>query len=100
MIIAAAGNKPKRIEEFIGRVNSSDATVSVARMTSPDGELCSMKRAGRQTAGCFACHSVACSNACPTRQSTGSLGRRPTNCTLNGRPSAEKPHGTDTSGCR
>ena len=36
-IIAAAGNKPKRIEEFVGRVNSSDETVSVARMTSPAG---------------------------------------------------------------
>jgi mannose-6-phosphate isomerase-like protein (cupin superfamily) len=36
-IIAAAGNKPKRIEEFVGRVNSQDDKVSVARMTSPAG---------------------------------------------------------------
>jgi hypothetical protein len=36
-VIAAAGNKPKRIEEYVGRVNSSDAKVSVARMTSPAG---------------------------------------------------------------
>ena len=36
-VIAAAGNKPKRIEEFIGRVNSRTAAVSVARMTSPPG---------------------------------------------------------------
>ncbi|HEX7070644.1 MAG TPA: cupin domain-containing protein [Rhodothermales bacterium] len=36
-VIAAAGNKPKRIEEFVGRVNSGDAGVSVARMTSPSG---------------------------------------------------------------
>jgi quercetin dioxygenase-like cupin family protein len=36
-IITAAGNKPKRIEEFAGRVNSNDAKVSVARMTSPEG---------------------------------------------------------------
>jgi mannose-6-phosphate isomerase-like protein (cupin superfamily) len=36
-VFAAAGNKPKRIEEFIGRVNSSDTAVSVARMTSPAG---------------------------------------------------------------
>ncbi len=36
-IIAAAGNKPKRIEEFIGRVNSGTAAVSIARMTSPSG---------------------------------------------------------------
>lgn len=36
-IIEAAGNKPKRIEEYIGRVNSKTAAVSVARMTSPSG---------------------------------------------------------------
>ena len=36
-VIAAAGNKPKRIEEFIGRVNSGTADLSVARMTSPSG---------------------------------------------------------------
>jgi mannose-6-phosphate isomerase-like protein (cupin superfamily) len=36
-IIEAAGNKPKRIEEFAGRVNSGNAEVSVARMTSPEG---------------------------------------------------------------
>jgi mannose-6-phosphate isomerase-like protein (cupin superfamily) len=34
-VIAAAGTKPKRIEEFAGRVNSGHAKVSVARMTSP-----------------------------------------------------------------
>ena len=33
----SAGNKPKRIEEFAGRVNSGHASVSVAKMTSPDG---------------------------------------------------------------
>ena len=38
-IIVAAGNKPKRIEEYAGRVNSGHATVSVARMTSPGGWL-------------------------------------------------------------
>jgi len=36
-VIAAAGNKPKRIEEFAGRVNSGDTGVSVARMISPQG---------------------------------------------------------------
>ena len=36
-IVAALGNKPKRIEEFVGRVNSGDERVSVARMTSPAG---------------------------------------------------------------
>jgi mannose-6-phosphate isomerase-like protein (cupin superfamily) len=35
--IAAAGEPPKRIEEFIGRVNSATEAVSVARMTSPSG---------------------------------------------------------------
>jgi len=36
-VVAAAGTKPKRIEEFAGRVNSGHASVSVARMTSPSG---------------------------------------------------------------
>ena len=36
-VIQAAGNKPKRIEEFIGRVNSDTSTLSVARMISPGG---------------------------------------------------------------
>ena len=34
-VIQAAGNKPKRIEEYAGRVNSGHASVSVARMVSP-----------------------------------------------------------------
>jgi mannose-6-phosphate isomerase-like protein (cupin superfamily) len=36
-VIAAAGNKPKQIQEFAGRVNSGHASVSVARMVSPEG---------------------------------------------------------------
>jgi mannose-6-phosphate isomerase-like protein (cupin superfamily) len=36
-VIQAAGNKPKRIEEFIGRVNSGTGALSVARMVSPSG---------------------------------------------------------------
>src|SRR6188768_2869469 len=36
-VIAAAGNKPKQIQEFAGRVNSGHASVSVARMVSPQG---------------------------------------------------------------
>lgn len=36
-IVQAVGNKPKQIEEFIGRVNSSTAGVSIARMKSPGG---------------------------------------------------------------
>ena len=36
-VIQAAGNKPKKIEEFIGRVNSKSEAVSIARMTSPGG---------------------------------------------------------------
>ena len=35
--VTAAGNKPKIIEEFIGRINSSEARLSVARMRSPSG---------------------------------------------------------------
>jgi mannose-6-phosphate isomerase-like protein (cupin superfamily) len=36
-VIAAAGTKPKRIEEYAGRVNSGHTGVSVARMQSPEG---------------------------------------------------------------
>ena len=36
-VIEAAGNKPKRIEEFIGRVNSKTGGLSVARMQRPGG---------------------------------------------------------------
>jgi ethanolamine utilization protein EutQ len=35
--IKSAGNKPKIIEEFIGRVNSDTAALSIARMQSPEG---------------------------------------------------------------
>jgi hypothetical protein len=35
--IAAAGDPPKQIEEFIGRVNTSTDAVSIARMVSPPG---------------------------------------------------------------
>ena len=35
--ITAAGNKPKRIDEYIGRVNSGTEGVSVAHMRSPGG---------------------------------------------------------------
>ncbi len=36
-IIEAAGTKPKRIEEYIGRVNSKTTVTSIARMVSPQG---------------------------------------------------------------
>ncbi len=36
-IVEAAGEPPKRIEEFVGRVNTGDHAVSVARMKSPQG---------------------------------------------------------------
>jgi mannose-6-phosphate isomerase-like protein (cupin superfamily) len=36
-VVAAAGTRPKRIEEFAGRVNSGHSGVSVARMVSPSG---------------------------------------------------------------
>ena len=35
--VKAAGNKPKLIEEFIGRINSGTGDVSIARMKSPGG---------------------------------------------------------------
>jgi mannose-6-phosphate isomerase-like protein (cupin superfamily) len=36
-VVKAAGNKPKIIEEFVGRVNSRTDSVSIARMKSPSG---------------------------------------------------------------
>lgn len=35
--ITAAGNKPKIIEEFVGRVNSAENRLSLAHMRSPGG---------------------------------------------------------------
>jgi mannose-6-phosphate isomerase-like protein (cupin superfamily) len=35
--IQAAGNKPKEIAEFVGRINSATAQVSIAHMKSPPG---------------------------------------------------------------
>ena len=35
--ITASGNKPKIIEEFIGRVNSGESRLSIAQMRSPSG---------------------------------------------------------------
>jgi len=36
-VIEAAGNKPKQIEEYAGRVNSGHFGVSIARMVAPEG---------------------------------------------------------------
>jgi mannose-6-phosphate isomerase-like protein (cupin superfamily) len=36
-VIEAAGNKPKIIEEYVGRVNTGGGDLSVARMRSPEG---------------------------------------------------------------
>ena len=36
-VVAAAGNAPKRIEEFVGRASSGTAAISIARMSSPAG---------------------------------------------------------------
>ncbi len=36
-VVQAAGNKPKRIEEFFGKVNSRTDAMSLARMVSPGG---------------------------------------------------------------
>ena len=38
-VVAAAGTKPKLIEEFVGRVNTGSKEVSIARMKSPSGWL-------------------------------------------------------------
>ena len=35
--ITAVGNKPKIIEEFIGRINSGESRLSLAHMRSPSG---------------------------------------------------------------
>lgn len=35
--IQAAGNKPKLIDEYVGRVNSKTSAASVAHMRSPEG---------------------------------------------------------------
>ncbi|HEY7320140.1 MAG TPA: cupin domain-containing protein [Candidatus Binatia bacterium] len=36
-VVPAAGEPPKVIEEFIGRVNSGTPAISIAKMTSPSG---------------------------------------------------------------
>lgn len=35
--IEAAGNKPKLIDEYVGRVNNGESRLSVAHMRSPEG---------------------------------------------------------------
>jgi mannose-6-phosphate isomerase-like protein (cupin superfamily) len=35
--ITSAGNKPKRIDEYVGRVHTGSEHVSIARMRSPEG---------------------------------------------------------------
>ncbi|ODT99937.1 MAG: cupin [Planctomycetes bacterium SCN 63-9] len=35
--IAAAGNMPKVIYEYVGRVNTGESAISIARMISPQG---------------------------------------------------------------
>jgi quercetin dioxygenase-like cupin family protein len=37
VIVQAAGEPPKRIEEYVGRARTGDARASVARMISPAG---------------------------------------------------------------
>jgi mannose-6-phosphate isomerase-like protein (cupin superfamily) len=36
-VVHAAGTKPKLIEEYVGRLNTSSQNVSIARMKSPGG---------------------------------------------------------------
>ena len=38
-IVEAAGNRPKIIREYVGRVNSATSSVSIAHMQSPSGWL-------------------------------------------------------------
>jgi mannose-6-phosphate isomerase-like protein (cupin superfamily) len=35
--VTAAGNKPKLIDEYVGRVNNGDERLSIAHMRSPSG---------------------------------------------------------------
>lgn len=35
--VTAAGNKPKLIDEYVGRVNTQEGRLSVAHMRSPEG---------------------------------------------------------------
>ena len=54
--VTAAGNKPKLIDEYVGRVNSATEAVSVAHMRSPQGWVEPGQRAGvrRVHASCCA----------------------------------------------
>jgi mannose-6-phosphate isomerase-like protein (cupin superfamily) len=36
-VVAAAGEPPKRIREYVGRVNTGNPALSIAHMTSPAG---------------------------------------------------------------
>ena len=36
-VIASAGTLPKTIEEYVGRVNTGESAISIARMRSPQG---------------------------------------------------------------
>lgn len=38
-VVEAAGNQPKLIREYVGRVNSKTSSVSIAHMQSPSGWL-------------------------------------------------------------
>jgi len=36
-VVPSVGTRPKRIEEFVGRVNTATGALSIARMVSPPG---------------------------------------------------------------
>jgi ethanolamine utilization protein EutQ len=56
--IQSAGNKPKRIDEYVGRVNSRTSSASVAHMRSPSPDGSSRARLLPST------NSPSCSMAC------------------------------------
>ncbi len=39
VVVEAAGNKPKQLQEFEGRVNTGDDAITIARLVPPGGWL-------------------------------------------------------------
>ena len=66
--VEAAGTKPKTIEEYVGRVNSGEERVSVARMRSPRAG--SSRASGPSSTSTRWCWRVACGSSTRTGRST------------------------------